>query len=112
MKLKKIAIVIKNIIVAVGKGDFLMRVGAHKLFPFILYTFFLAWLSIFLSLKVESTMLEVERNKKKLETLRIRHAQKTSEIVSLDRISTLEKMLEQSGSEVRIPTKPADIIKK
>ncbi len=112
MKAKNIAVAIKNIIVSIGRADLLIRMKAHKLFPFILYTFFLAWLSIWLSWQAETTMLEVEKNKKTLETLRIQHAQKTGEIVSLDRISTLEKLLEKSGSDVKIPVKPADRIKK
>lgn len=112
MKAKNIAVAIKNIFISIGRGDLLIRMKAHKLFPFILYTFFLAWLSIWLSWQAESTMLEVEKNKKIIETLKIRHAQKTSEIVSLDRISTLEKLLEKSGSEVKTPIKPADKIKK
>ncbi len=110
MNAKKIVVVIKNIFLSIARGDFLIRVRAHKLFPFILYTFFLAWLSIWLSWKVESTMLEVEKNKVTLETLRIRHAQKTSELVSLDRISTLENMLKEAGSDVQMPVKPAVII--
>ena len=36
---------------------------------------------------------------------------KTCEIISLTRISTVESMLENAGSEVRAPQKPAYIIK-
>ena len=57
-------------------------------------------------------MTLVEANKKELETLKIHHAQKTCEYVGLDRISTIEEMLTEKGSEVRAPEKPADIIKK
>ena len=55
-------------------------------------------------------MVQVERNKRELESLKIYHAQKTCEYVSLDRISTVEEMLKQKQSEVTTPQKPADII--
>ena len=55
---------------------------------------------------------QVEKNKKELESLKIYHAQKTCEYVGLDRISTVEEMLKNTGSNVKAPGKPADIIKK
>jgi triosephosphate isomerase len=57
---------------------------------------------------VGETLIEREKNKTKIEDLKIFKAQKTCEIVSLDRISTVETMLEELGSEVRPPHKPAD----
>ena len=100
--------VLKSII----SGDILLVMGVHRLFPYILYAFILGWVSIWMSYKAEQTMTMVEANKKELETLKIHHAQKTCEYVGLDRISTIEEMLTEKGSEVRAPEKPADIIKK
>jgi hypothetical protein len=57
-------------------------------------------------------MLIREKNKTTLETLKIFKAQKVCEIVSLDRISTVETMLEELGSDIKQPDKPADILKK
>jgi hypothetical protein len=56
-------------------------------------------------------MYRVETNKKVIENLKIDHANKTCEIVSLTRISTVEKILKETGSTVETPKKPADIIK-
>ena len=100
--------VLKSII----SGDILLVMGVHRLFPYILHAFTLGWVSIWMSYKAEQTMTLVEANKKELETLKIHHAQKTCEYVGLDRISTIEEMLTEKGSEVRAPEKPADIIKK
>lgn len=100
--------VLKSII----SGDILLVMGVHRLFPYILYAFILGWVSIWMSYKAEQTLTLVEANKKELETLKIHHAQKTCEYVGLDRISTIEEMLTEKGSEVRAPEKPADIIKK
>ena len=35
----------------------------------------------------------------------------TGEIVELNRLSTVEQMLRDAGSDVSIPEKPADVIK-
>ena len=56
--------------------------------------------------------LNDHKNKAILETKRIYHSQKTCDMVSLDRISTVETMLEELGSELEPPQKPADILKK
>lgn len=93
---------------SIGRGDILLRMRVDKLFPYILYTFALAWISIWLSYKVEQTMLTVEQNKKTIEQLKINHSKKTCEIVGLTRISTVEKMLLEAGSQVKAPDKPAD----
>lgn len=96
---------------SIGRGDILIRMRVDKLFPYILYAFFLGIFSIWLSYKAEKTMHRVESNKKIIENLKIDNANKTCEIVSLTRISTVETMLEEAGSAIRPPQKPADIIR-
>ena len=100
-----------DILKSIGRGDILIRMQVHRLFPYILYMFFIAWVSIWLSYKAEKTMYRVETNKKVIENLKVDHANKTCEIVSLTRISTVEKMLKEAGSTVETPKKPADKIK-
>ena len=73
--------------------------------------FILGCANIWLSYEVEQAALRVERNKKELETLKIYHSHLTGEIVELNRLSTIEGMLKEMGSEVRIPDKPADRIR-
>ena len=46
---------------SIGRGDILLRMRVDKLFPYILYTFVLAVLSIWLSYKAEITMQKVEK---------------------------------------------------
>ena len=93
-------------------GDILLRMRLDRLVPYILYAFVLGWLSIWMSYKMEQTMSVAERNRRELETMKIYHAQKTCEYVGFDRISTIERMLEEKGSEIKAPEKPADIIKR
>ena len=79
--------------------------------PYILYAFLLGCISIWMSFQTEQTMLKVERNNETLRTLKIHNAQMTYELVGLDRLSTVETMLEDMGSEVKAPQKPADILR-
>jgi hypothetical protein len=102
----------KSIVKSIISGDILLLLRVDKLFPYILYAFALGWISIFMSYKMEQTLGVVEKNRTELETLKIHHAQKTCEYVGLDRISTVEEMLKNTGSNVKAPGKPADIIKK
>ena len=106
-KWKKVGSVITEILKAIGHGDILLRLRVDKLLPHILYAFVLSMISIFLSYKAEQTMVIREKNKETLETLKIYCAQKTSDIVSLNRSSTVETMLEDLGSDLRQPEKPA-----
>lgn len=110
--LKTIGTIFIELIKAIGKGELLIRLRVHKLLPYILYVFMLSMISIFMSYKAEQTMLKREKNKRRLETLQIFYAQKTCEIVSLDRISTVETLLMGMESELRQPEKPASVIKK
>ena len=103
--------VTKKIFMTITRGELLLKLGADRLFPFILYTFLLAVLSMWLSYRAEITMQKVERNKARIENLKIDNVNKSCEIISLTRISTMESMLERAGSEVRAPQKPAYIIK-
>lgn len=102
----------RNIVRSIISGDILLLLRVDKLFPYILYAFALGWISIFMSYKMEQTLGVVEKNRAELETLKIYHAHKTCEYVGLDRISTVEEMLKNTGSDVKAPEKPADIIKR
>ena len=106
-----IGVWMKNSVQAIIKGQFLMRLGFNKYFIHIIYTFFLFWVSIWLSLKIEKTLTRVEDNRKALQDMEIYHAQKTVELVSLGRMSKIENMLQEQGSKLTLPQKPADRIK-
>ena len=61
---------------------------------------------------VQKTLVQVEKNKDVLSEMKIYHAQKTVQIARLGRLSTVERLLEENGSEVTLPQKPADAIRK
>ena len=102
---------LRNAFLAAIKGEFLLRLQVSKYFIHIIFTFFLFWVSIWLSLKIEKTMTRVEDNRKVLQDMEIYHAQKTVELVSLGRMSKIEDMLREKGSTLAMPQKPADRIK-
>lgn len=108
---KKVGGATKEFFIALGRGELLTRMRVDKLFPYILYLFFLGCVSIWMSYKAEQTMLKVQQNERTIRALKIYNAQKTYELVALDRIATVEKMLQEAGSEVKAPEKPADILK-
>ncbi|MGM9735481.1 MAG: FtsL-like putative cell division protein [Candidatus Cryptobacteroides sp.] len=97
---------------SISRGDIVLRLRIDRLFPFILHLFILAMASIWLSYSIEQTMLKMEKNKAVIETLQIDNAKKTFDLVELSRISTVEKMLKEEGSQVKAPDKPADVIGK
>lgn len=108
---KKKAPALKRIFQAFVRGELLISLHLDKYFMHIIYTFFLVWFSIWLSLKVESTLVKVEEGKKALTDIKIYHTQKAVELESLNRLSTMERLLEQSGSPLVLPDQPATIIK-
>ena len=87
-----------------------MNLGQY--FIHIIWTFFLFFLSIWLSLQVEKTLTKVEAGKKELENVEIYHAQKVVELAGLNRMTTVRDLLEEKGSKVGLPEKPAARIQK
>jgi hypothetical protein len=96
---------------SLGRGDLLLRMRVDKALPYILYAFLLGCISIWMSYQTEQTMLKVQKNGTVIRTLKIQNAQMTYELVGLNRISTVETMLEEMESQVKAPQKPADILK-
>ena len=105
---KNLAKGIGNSFIAIIRGEFLMRLRVEKYFPHILYLFFLVWMLIWIGIKSESTQLRVEKGKAELADIKIYYAQKTVQMMSLNRMSKLEDLLEAKGSDVSFPEKPAD----
>lgn len=101
---------VRNSIGAIMQGEFLIRLRFDRYFLHIIYLFFLAVVSIWIKLEIDQTMVRLEESKKELEDYKIYYAQKTCELVELDRLSTVEDMLARKGSRLTIPEKPADRI--
>jgi len=98
-------------VIAMYKGELLLGLKIDKIFPEIAYTFLLLLLAIIFNLMVDRTLVKVEDNKKELQELEIQYTQKTYELVQLSRRSTVAGLLEQSGSKVKEPEKPATVLR-
>ena len=103
---------IKNSAIAIVQGKLLLRLNVGSYFVHVLYTFFLLAMLILFSLGVESTLNKVEKNKAQLHEMEILYADKTFEVASMSRRSTVQKMLQDMGSTLAEPQQPANIIGK
>ncbi|MCI5989893.1 MAG: hypothetical protein SOY98_03965 [Candidatus Cryptobacteroides sp.] len=107
MNFRSFSASLRNIIDAFFRGELLMRIGADKYFPHIAYTFMLFWVMILMDMMIENTLGKVEKNREVLTSLKIYHSQKVVELVSIDRVTTVERLLKDKGSAVGLPEKPA-----
>ena len=98
---------IVNSVVAILKGQFLLRLKVDKYFLQVAWTFFLFAMFILFGLGVDVTLSKVEDNKKQLQELEILHTQKRYELITLNRRSTVARLLKENGSKVSEPEKPA-----
>ena len=103
---------LKNSLKAMMRGEFLFRLNVGRYFIHIVYAFFLFAMVIWISLMIDNTMTKVEENKKVLQELEIVHTQKTFDLVSLSKRSSVRQLLEEKGSKVTEPENPAIILKK
>ena len=111
-KIKDVLKAVWNSIVAIVKGNFLTRLHMQNYFMHILYTFFLFGMLIWISLMIDTTLNRVEKNRRAIRELEILHSQKTYEMVSLSRRSTVAAMLSDMGSAVGEPDRPATKLEK
>ena len=98
---------LKNFGEAAIKGEVLLRMKFDKYFMHILWFFCLIIFMVWANYMIEDTLIEVQKNKVRIENLRIMAGQTTCELEKMKRISTVGKMLEEKGSSLGIPEKPA-----
>ena len=112
MTIKGILGKIWEVLKAIRDAKFLMRLRIDKYFHHVIYTFFLVWMMIWMGIKIQDTLVKVEKNEERLNDLKIYYSQKTVELSSIRRISVIEDLLRKQGSEVTFPEQPATVIKK
>lgn len=98
---------LKNSLVAVLKGEFLLRLNVGRYFIHVLYTFLLLVAAIWISLKTEATMARVEENRNTISELEIEQAQMIYDLSRARRRTTVDSRLEVLGSKVGEAGKPA-----
>lgn len=110
-KIGDIGRAIRESLLAIFKGEFLLRLRADKALGHIAYVVLLFMCIILFNIMVDSTLVKVESNKKVLQELEIQYTQRTYELVQLTRRSTVSRLLEESGSQVKEPEVPAKVLK-
>ena len=103
---------LRNSLKAILRGEFLLRLNVGRYFVHIVYVFFLFGMVIWISLMIEGTMNKVEQNKSALRELEIVHTQKTFDLVSLSKRSSVRKLLKDKGFKVTEPSEPATLLVK
>ena len=109
---KDALVTVGNFFVSLFKGDLVLKLHADKYVVHILYTFFLIWLCIWVSMRIDKTLTKVENNRKELASLEIYCAEKRAELEELYSIRVTEQNLEKLGSDLRRPEKPVTAIRK
>lgn len=103
---------LKESLLAIIKGDFLLRLDIGRYFLHILYIFLCFGVAIWVSLMIDTTLTKVERNRAEIEELEIQHSQKEYDLMRLERRSAVSELLNKMGSEVKEPQKPVTVVGK
>lgn len=104
--LKKLA----RVPVLLVRGELLLVLGVEKYIFHILYTFLILGLAIWVSLEIDTTLLEVENNNRSIHSLQIELTEKRYDVAALERRSNVAKNLKKKGSAVAEPEKAAVLI--
>ena len=91
-------------------GDKLIEWGVDRQLGFIFYVFAIICISIAWSLMVEQNLVQVQKNERALQELRISYQQHTLDLVGMNNRTKIDGMLKASGSQLHAPTAPAQRI--
>ena len=96
--------------VSIFSGDFILNRKLDRYVWFAVYIFVLFSSIIAWSLMVENNLVKVRKNEKTIEALNIARDQRSVELLSIDRRSTLEELLRKNHSTLQAPKRPAVIL--
>ena len=91
-------------------GDKLIEWGVDRQLGFISYIFVIICISIAWSLMVEKNLVQVQKNERALQELRISYQQHTLDLVGMNNRTKIDGMLKARGSKLHAPTEPARLI--
>ena len=93
-------------VVSYLSGDKLIEWGVDRQLGFIFYIFVIICISIMWSLMVERNLVQVQRNEKTLQELRISYQQRTLDLVGMNNRTKIDGMLKARGSKLHAPVAP------
>lgn len=89
------------------RGRLMLRLRVERFLFLILFAFAMMTLYIGMNIAIDSTLNAREKNRKVLENLQSIHTEMKCHLTSLDSVCQVEEMLENMGSELKIPEKQA-----
>ena len=87
-------------------GDKLIEWGVDRQLGFIFYIFVIICISIAWSLMVEQNLVQVQRNERALQELRISYQQRTLDLVGMNNRTKIDGMLKARDSQLHAPQDP------
>lgn len=96
-----------NSFIAIGKGQFLLRLNPGRFFVHIVFTFLVFVLAIWISLSIDNTLTKVEAGKEELREITILFTDRTFNLASAQRRGAVSTNLEKLGSDLKEPQKAA-----
>ena len=87
-------------------GDKLIEWGVDRQLGFFFYLFALVCVTIAWSLMVERNLVEIQKNERELQELKISYQQHTLDLVGMNNRTRIDGMLKARGSQLHAPTEP------
>ena len=87
-------------------GDKLIEWGVDRQLGFIFYIFTLVCVTIAWSLMVERNLVEIQKNERELQELKISYQQHTLDLVGMNNRTRIDGMLKAQGSRLHAPVDP------
>ena len=91
-------------------GDKLIEWGVDRQLGFIFYVFAIICISIAWSLMVEQNLVQVQKNERALQELRISYQQRTLDLVGMNNRTKVDGLLKAQGSKLHAPQEPPRLI--
>lgn len=105
--MKRLGIFLKNTVQSIFAGTFLLRLHITGHFAEILVCIMIAFFSIWVSMRIDNTLTQVKKNDAVLKEQRYQIDVRQYKLNRLDSRIQVEKSLENMGSDLRQPQKPA-----
>jgi len=110
-KIQDLGRLLKKLAGEIFTGQLLVNHRAEQYFIHILFIFFVFGLMIWISIRIDNTLVAVEQNNQILKELEIEHSSLEFELRSIERRTYIDKRLSEMGSSVKESGNAATVIK-
>lgn len=107
---KTVLLFLRNSVMAVLQGKFLLKLNVGKYMVHIIFCFFMFSLTIWFSMMMDLSLHRIEENYETIDDLQMINAQYRFELEELYRRGDIEKRLMGMGSDLHDAAQPATIL--